>query len=43
MRLKFWRWAHRKAEQLWHWIYYHRIPEGIKTRKANEKLWKEVI
>lgn len=29
MRLKFWRWAHRRAEALWHWIYYHKLPNGI--------------
>lgn len=28
MRLRFWRWAHRRAEVLWHWIYYNRLPEG---------------
>jgi hypothetical protein len=29
MRLRFWRWAHVRAEKLWHWIYYNRLPEGI--------------
>lgn len=28
MSLKFWRWAHHRAEALWHWIYYNRLPEG---------------
>jgi len=32
MRLRFWRWAHRRAEELWHWIYYYRLPEGINKR-----------
>lgn len=36
MRLKFWRWAHKSAERLWHWIYYHRIPEGIDQRVKAE-------
>ncbi len=25
MRLKFWRWAHRRAESMWHWIYYNKL------------------
>jgi hypothetical protein len=25
MRLRFWIWAHNKAEKLWHWIYYKRM------------------
>jgi hypothetical protein len=36
MRLKFWRWAHVKAEQLWHWIYYNRLPEGIENRRLSK-------
>lgn len=28
MRLKFWEWAHKRAEALWHWIYYNKLPEG---------------
>lgn len=36
MRLKFWRWAHKQAEALWHWIYYNRIPEGIDQRVKAE-------
>jgi hypothetical protein len=31
MRLKFWRWAHRRAEALWHWIYRNKLgPEENK-------------
>jgi hypothetical protein len=33
MRLRFWRWAHDRAERLWHWIYYNRLPEGIAQRQ----------
>ena len=25
LRYKFWSWAHRKAESLWHWIYYRKL------------------
>jgi len=38
MRLKFWYWAHKRAEALWHWIYYNKIPNGIEeVRKATER------
>jgi len=36
IRLLFWKWAHDASEQLWHWIYYHRIPEGIAQRERIE-------
>lgn len=37
LRLKFWHWAHKSTERLWHWIYYNRLPEGIEqTRKVAE-------
>jgi len=32
MRLRFWRWAHRRAEALWHWIYYNKLPQGKAER-----------
>jgi hypothetical protein len=25
LRLRFWRWAHDRAEALWHWIYYKKL------------------
>lgn len=25
LRYRFWSWAHRRAEDLWHWIYYKRL------------------
>jgi hypothetical protein len=38
MGIRFWRWAHRTAESLWHWIYYNRLPEGREEmRKAAER------
>jgi hypothetical protein len=36
MRLRFWRWAHDRAEKLWHWIYYNRLPEGIAAAKQSK-------
>jgi hypothetical protein len=24
-RFRFWRWAHDRAEALWHWIYYKKL------------------
>ena len=37
LRLKFWYWAHRQAEALWHWIYYNKLPDGREVmRKAVE-------
>lgn len=41
MRVKFWRWAHDRAEALWHWIYYHRVPEGIAQRAKAESGGKQ--
>jgi hypothetical protein len=25
LRFRFWTWAHRRAEDLWHWIYYRKL------------------
>jgi len=36
LKVQFWEWAHRTTEKLWHWIYYHRIANGIAERKLAE-------
>lgn len=47
MKLKFWIWAHRATEGLWHWIYYNRIPEGIEqvrvAREAQERSYQYLV
>jgi hypothetical protein len=43
MRLRFWRWAHDRAEKLWHWIHYNRLPEGIAQRQRNLALDNRVM
>lgn len=42
IKLKFWYWAHDRAEALWHWIYYNRIPEGIEERKRQDEIYTSV-
>lgn len=39
----FWNWLHRKLEQAWHWVYYHKVrrKDGISV-PVNHVYFSEV-
>lgn len=32
LRLRFWKFIHRKLESSWHWVYYHKIGRAELTK-----------